>query len=203
MRILPIYFLLDADVNINEAIKVQYQESLYSITKSLRSGFREFQKSDLTIELNIIQIGDEPQIIVSDHLLSEVLHLKLIFEGQSNYLKVLYFLKDIFEAKVNEFYYTPIIISFLTKPIDEKFLNLYRTITNGVGAGNSHPDFCEIFIGEYIDYNYIILFNENKPNLFDDFHATILSSKHVDQYNFRGEVKESKKNLVNWPTSRK
>ena len=93
MRRLPIYFLLDTDVNISEKIKVNYATVLNSIIKKLRVGFREFERDKLTIDLNIIKISDECKIIISKHSIDDELNLKLTFDGQSNYLKAIDFLK--------------------------------------------------------------------------------------------------------------
>lgn len=197
MRRLPIYFLLDTDVNISEKIKVNYATVLNSIIKKLRVGFREFERDKLTIDLNIIKISDECKIIISKHSIDDELNLKLTFDGQSNYLKAIDFLKKTIAKNVNEFYYTPIIISFFTKSIDENVINLFKRLNFDFGVGNSHPDYCEIFINQYIDYNYIVLFNDNITNIFSNFCCTIINNKDVDEYNFRGEIKDNESiNLI-------
>jgi len=190
MRRLPIYFLVDTNQNIDERTKVNYTAALNSIIKILRAGVREFEKIQLVIDLNIITIGNESKIIISEHPLEDVLNLKLIFEGQSSYLNGINFLKNIIAKNANKFYYMPIIISFLTKTIDKNILDSFGKLKFGIGKGDSHPDTCEIFIDQYIDYNYIVLFKEHKNKILSNFNSTILSHIDVDKYNFRGEIKD-------------
>ena len=190
MRRLPIYFLLDTEVNISETIKINYSNVFSSIVKKLRAGVSQFERHILTIDINIITICDECKIIISEHPLDDELNLKLIFEGQSCYLTGIDFLKKVITKNANDFYYTPITITFITKSIDKNMLNLYKGLNWGLGIGNSHPDYCEIFIDQYIDYNYVVLFNELKNNTFSNFFCTILNHTDVDSYNFRGEIKE-------------
>jgi hypothetical protein len=196
MRRLPIYFLIDTDQNIDEKTKVNYASILKAIIKKLRASVREFEKHKLIIDLNIITIGDECENIISEHSLDDVLNLKLIFEGQSNYLKGIKFLKNIIVKNAIKFYYTPIIISFLTKTIDEDTLESYGKLKFDVGKENSHPDYCEIFIDQYIDYNYIVLFKEYETKILNNFNSTILTIVDVDKYNFRGEIKDEEINLL-------
>ena len=64
MRRLPVFFLLDADANICESIKIHYRKVFSSIVKKIRDGVSEFERHKLNIDLNIITINDECKIII-------------------------------------------------------------------------------------------------------------------------------------------
>lgn len=182
-----VFFIINVsdEISGNDIIKIK--ESFTEIIKVYRSSRRINEKC----LVNVIIFGNnEAQEIIIAHPIALPINLNLKFGGKGDVHSALYILhKRIEEIKLKNIY-SPTAITFIKKSIDQNLEKELFSVKKSLSFRPFNFDYPEIYLGEYIDDNYLIFLEKEDMKNLNPLIGNGVYYENIKNYLFQGEIKE-------------
>jgi len=182
-----VYFIIDTTKSVDIETQKQYEIVLSKIIQKYRSNSRLYENC----LINIITFGnDQAKFIIKGHPLEEPIHLNLKFSGEGSIVDGIDLLEESIIQIKDKRYYSPVTISFVCEECTNSIAKKLLTFNKSRYYRPFHYDYPEIFINEFIDENYLVLFNNETIKTYNPEICNIVLYEKINEFAFEGEIRE-------------